>query len=390
LNDTRASLKTKPILQPSSEASYPGVVEESHIQGGDPGPQVIRFVPCSRPCLIAVKKIRRMNRKSYLNGLSVLLALHATVAAAQSDEETGEQTQESAGSTRAERAHGLVEKKVNQTAQWFDSFFDDPNYLAEDASTRVRFRPEVFFQAKKDTKFRLKVAAKVNLPRLSKKASLVIGGDDGTGDFDQSLDDTLDEPSVGLQFFGNQSRLWNTSLTAGVKLNGLALFAGPRVRYLQPLGDRSQFRFVQTFRWFTDNGWDSRTRLDFDHVFENGVFLRQTIDGRRRADRYEEEGFRTRVSTSVTKRLKHDLGLQYEWFTIFLTEPDSHVSSTTLSMRFRKRTKREWLFFEVVPQIAFEDEFDWDINPGIRFRIEIIFGKDARRGKAHKDDDFPW
>ena len=149
-------------------------------------------------------------------------------------------------------------------------------------------------------------------------------------------------------------------------------------------------RLVQTFRWFTDNGWDSRTQLDFDHVFESGVFLRQTVDGRWRADRHEEEGFRTVVSTSVTQRLKRDLGLQYEWFTVFQTEPDNHVNSTTLALRFRKRSKREWLFFEVVPQLAFEDEFDWDPNPGIRFRFEIIFGEDTRSGKTRKDDDLLW
>jgi len=322
----------------------------------------------------------------------VLLALYATGIAAQSDGEAGGQAiQDSAGPTRAEKAHRLVERKVNESAQWFDSFFDDPNYLAEDASTRVRFRPELYLQKKKAAKARLKLAAKVNLPRLSKKSSLVIGGDDGTGDFENSFDEALDDTSIGLQYFGKQSKTWNTSITAGIKLKkGLALFAGPRVRFLQPLGENWLFRTVQTVRWFTDNGWDSRTRLDFDYAFKNGVFLRQTIDGRWRADRHEEEGFRTRVSTSVTQQLKPDVGLQYEWFTIFHTEPDNQVNSTTLALRFRKRLKAKWLFYEVVPQLAFEDEFDWEINPGIRLRIEIIFGKDIRKGKERNEGDFLW
>jgi len=329
-----------------------------------------------------------------LKELLVLLALHASVAAAQSDSATGDQPkQDGAEPTRVEKTHRLVERKVNEASQWFDSFFDDQNYLEEDASTRLRLRPELYLQKKEAAKVRVKLAAKVNLPKLSKKASLVIGGDDGAGDFENSFDDTLDDPTVGMQFFGKQSRTWNTSITAGIKLKrGLALFAGPRVRYLQDLGERSQFRIVQTVRWFTDNGWDTRTRLDFDYVFKSGVFLRQTIDGRWRADRHEEEGFRTRVSTSVTQPLKrYNAGLQYEWFTIFHTEPNNKVDSTTLALRFRKRSKQQdWLFYEVVPQIAFEDEFDWEINPGIRLRIEIIFGKDNRKGKTRKNDDFLW
>ncbi|GMR17027.1 MAG: hypothetical protein BMS9Abin32_080 [Gammaproteobacteria bacterium] len=321
----------------------------------------------------------------------MLLTLCVSVAAAQSEAQDGEPvTQDGAATTRTDKAHRYFEQKVNATAQWFDSFFDDPNYLAEDASTRLRLRPEVFFQKKKNAKVRVKVAAKVNLPRLSKKLSLVIGGDDGTGDFDNSLDDTVDEPSIGLQFFGKQTQTWNISMTAGAKLNGVALFAGPRIRYLQPLGERSLLRFVQSFRWFTDNGWDTRTRIDFDHVFKGGLFLRQTFDGRRRADRYDEEGFRTRVSTSLTHRPKQDIGVQYEWFTIFNTKPDSRAVSTTFAVRFRKRTKREWLFYEIVPQLAIEEEFDWDLNPGIRLRFEIIFGEENRRRRELRNDNFYW
>lgn len=329
-----------------------------------------------------------MDKRTYLGVVLTLLAVHATVAAAQSKEDSGEPTaQEDAAADRANVIHTLFERKVSETAQWFDAFFDDPNYLAEDASTRIRFRPELFFQSKRDVKVRVKLAAKVKLPKLSNKASLVIGGDEGTGDFDQSIEDAAEEPSIGLQFFGKQSKRWNTSVTVGLKTGGLALFAGPRVRYLQPLGERSQFRVVQTVRWFTDDGWDSRTRLDFDHVFGNGVFLRQTIDGRWRADGHDEEGFRTRISTSVTQRLNPNVGLQYEWSTIFHTKPDNHVDSTTLALRFRMRSKRKWLFYEIVPQLAFEDEFDWDANPGIRLRIEILFGEDNGKRGPEKDND---
>jgi len=323
----------------------------------------------------------------------VLLALYAVAGAAQTGSEAADQpVQDGAGLSRFEMTHRRIEKKVNATSQWFDAFFDDQNYLEEDATSRVRVRPELFLRKKEAAKVKVKFAAKVNLPNLSRKASLIIGGDDGTGDFENSVDSTVNDPTIGMQFFTKQSRRWNTSITAGLKLkNGLAFFAGPRLRFLQPLGERSQFRIVQTIRWFTDNGWDTRTRLDFDHVLRNGIFLRQTIDGRWRADKHDEEGFRTRVSSSVTQSLNRTVGLQYEWFTIFHTKPDNHVDSTTLSLRFRKQSKKaEWLFYEVVPQIAFEDEFDWEINPGIRLRVEIIFGKDNRKGKRRKEDDFLW
>jgi hypothetical protein len=354
-----------------------------------------------------------MHQKPYV--LAIFLVLSAVAANAQDLPEEDQQKQGESGDlsgetssvevpgekpeagsqdksdlSRSEKAQQYVSLKVDKTANWFDSFFDDSHQVAEDASTRVRFRPELFLRQEQGAKVRVKVAAKVNLPNLSRKMSLVIGGDDGTGDFDNSLDDTLEGASIGVQAFGKQTKKWNLSLTAGVTLDDFALFAGPRARYLHPLGDSSQIRFIQIFRWFTNNGWDTRSRLDFDHVFSNGIFFRQTVDGRRRADKYDEEGFRTRVSTLVNQRLSNSSGLQYEWFTIFHTEPDSHVDSTTVALRYRKRYKYDWLFFEVVPQLAFEDEFDWDINPGIRFRVEVIFGKDQRKIKSGEDEGFHW
>ena len=50
-------------------------------------------------------------------------------------------------------------------------------------------------------------------------------------------------------------------------------------------------------------------------------------------------------------------GLQYEFSTVFHTEPDTHVDEYVLAVRYRKRTKRDWLYYEIIPQVSFEDEF---------------------------------
>ncbi len=124
------------------------------------------------------------------------------------------------------------------------------------------------------------------------------------------------------------------------------------------------------------------------------LFFRQTFDGRWRGDKSDEEGFRTRVSSILTQRLQNGAGLQYDFSTIFHTRPETHVDTYTLALRYRKRTRREWLYYEIVPQVSFDHEFDYKFNPGIRLRVEFFFGADSAAKfwrREHEDtEDFRW
>jgi hypothetical protein len=47
-----------------------------------------------------------------------------------------------------------------------------------------------------------------------------------------------------------------------------------------------------------------------------------------------------------------------------------------------------------VPQIAFEDEFDYEFNPGVRLRFEFFFGAETtdqiRKRELEDSEDFRW
>jgi hypothetical protein len=62
--------------------------------------------------------------------------------------------------------------------------------------------------------------------------------------------------------------------------------------------------------------------------------------------------------------------------------------------RSRKRTKYDWLCYEIVPQLSFENEYDYKANPGIRLRLEFFFGADTANqfwSRESEDiEDFRW
>lgn len=283
-------------------------------------------------------------------------------------------------------AHDLIATRVEASARWFDTFFDDPNFVEEDVSTRLRVRTDAFFSQRDEEKFSANVNLKLHLPALShalkSKVSLLVGGDEtlddpdvaGTNSIDNALNDATDDPTVGLQYFLFANRDLNVNMTAGVRLSGPALFVGPRASYVHTLSEVMLLRFIERIRWYTDDGWESRTRLDLDRSFGSSRFFRQTFEIRWRESSRDEDGFRFQALTNLTQRLSSRQAVSYRWNNTLKTEPDIHMDSTVLLVQYRRRIFRKWLFCELIPQLAFQDEYDWKANPGVTLRLEVVFG----------------
>ena len=66
----------------------------------------------------------------------------------------------------------------------------------------------------------------------------------------------------------------------------------------------------------------------------------------------------------------------------------------TLLVRYRKRSSRDWLYYEVVPELSFEDAYGFRANPGIRLRVEFFYGEApggrAPKGKIDDAEEFRW
>lgn len=293
-----------------------------------------------------------------------------------------------------DRHKTLVDTQIQRAAQWVDSFFSDPNFEAESANTLVRLRPELYYRNEQGTEGRFKARIKLRLPNMNRKTSLVIGSDDAVDSFGDTADDSAEDAVIGLQFFGRETKRWHTSLSLGVKFDEFAGYVGPRVRYMLPWGEQRAISFTQALRYQSNNYWNSISRLDFNFILGGRYFFRQTFDGRWRGEKSDEEGFRTRIASIFTQRLQNGAGLQYDFSTIIHTRPDTRVDSYTLALRYRKRTRREWLYYEIVPQVSFDHEFDYTFNPGIRLRVEFFYGADTSAKfwkREHEDDEeFRW
>ncbi len=288
---------------------------------------------------------------------------------------------------RIDRARDVVSINVNDVARWLDSFFLDERFIAEEAYTRIRIGPGAFFEQGESPKPKLTLNAKINVPHFNERLKLTISGD--TDDRpDASTERSFnpartreDEANIGLEYTLRDKLKINTSMSTGIKFGRehiVDMYAGPRLRRTFILDD-AQVRFTERIRWYTDIGWESITRLDYERTLPKALFFRGTIAGRWRE---EDPGYRYEIRPTVFHTLRRRAAIEYQWNTLFETQPRHRLEETNLRIRYRQQKWRNWLFFEINPQIAFRNDDDFRPTPGIEFRIEASFGGiDERPGE---------
>lgn len=313
----------------------------------------------------------------------VMLACHA-LAAEPAD-------QPPATETGIDTAQQAVSNSVNEVARWFDAFFYDERYAAEDAYSRIRVSPVLFLEEGKSADTKLKLSARIKLPRFEKKLHLFIAGE--SDDENDGLASTSavrpsnnqdNATTVGLQYFVRAKNRLNISFDAGVKRGDnrvVEFFAGPRLRRTWQL-DSWQSRFIQRVRWYDQRGWESRTQIDFERVVGRTMLFRVTAQGLYREDKYHDDGYTYDIGPSLIQRLRGSAAIEYQWINNFKTRPKHRLDATVLVVRYRQRIWRPWLFYEVSPQLAFYHDDDFRPTPGIELRLEINFGGPAGLGRT--------
>jgi hypothetical protein len=297
------------------------------------------------------------------------------------DEEEDEEELEKP--TVIDTTHETISSGVLVTARWLDHFFADPRTENESSETRVRVRFSVFAEEDDAVEYNVRANLHLDLPILEERLQLVVAGDpdDVEEDFRTisgregerpELTSADDDFSTSLRYFLIETLERNVSLRAGVRWrDGLPIvFLEPRYRQSVPL-DSWLFRFTQRLIGSTDGETGVRTTFDFDRELKRPFFFRTTLDGSWTS---EEDGYFYDLAFQVFQRFSPRRVIIYSWGNFFRTRPHHQLDNVVLSARYRQRILRDWLFYEVIPQVSFPDERDRDATPGILLRLEMLFG----------------
>ena len=268
---------------------------------------------------------------------------------------------------------------VLSAAEWIDSFFDDPRYLAEENRTRAKIKIGLGYSKFYDFETYGAIDLRLNLPRLERRANIFLRlNDDSDFDADSSpipnteggLKNDREQLTAGVQYFLAMGEKYNVSTEVGASLN--YLFAGLRFRHLHTLTDDGwSGRFTNRLRYYTDDGWENKASYDIEKFFGERFLSRSILTAVLSESR---EGMPFSAVTRLYQVFNIDSAIAYDVGAYFDTEPDLELTDFQIKLRYRQRFFRDWLVFEVAPLVTFPQEYDHELNPGILTRFEIDFG----------------
>lgn len=296
-----------------------------------------------------------------------------------------------------------ISKGLLSSATWLDSFFYDPRYAVEENRTRAVVRYELFDEEHAHWSFKTRLQFVLILPQLQKKAHLIIAGDpdEQTADLPEAgatptarpLADTARQSSAALGYLFKSNERQNISARVGLRYRSghIVAFIRPHYRILYHL-DSWDLRITQEFPYWTDTKWQSVSVVDLERRVGRNLFFRTSVIGSKLE---HVPGNAYSLVFSLTQPLSSTRALEYSWSNDFQTraaEPVSQLTVSTLPLprpikqvdqlaqvsfatRYRQQFWREWMFFEIVPQIRFPRDRRFNPVPGILFRIEMQFGK---------------
>ena len=274
-----------------------------------------------------------------------------------------------------------INTKFCEPVLWFDNFFASDRLFEEGvAGTYIRWRNDFSYDEEDGFDYKMRLNASVVLPGFSDKLRLTFEGDE-----DEDLRDIApggagadDAPSsLGLQVdvIENVRSKFSASISMSPKLL-------LRYRYTYPINEEVTMRFTQEVeRKKAVIG--ARTRVDYEHTFERDLLFRSSSELR---SSEEFEGVDWLQAFILYQRLGKKSSIAYETSVNGITEPLSMTTNYRAGVRYRKNFHREWLFYEIAPEITWPITLDDDratMEISRRSKFLIFFRLEVHFGNAH-------
>ena len=283
---------------------------------------------------------------------------------------------------RADKFQIALTNKLTSSADWLDSFFRDERIEVEENQTNLRIKVSAFAEEDEEVENKIRARLRFVLPTLENRFHLFISSvldEDDLAESDissphvDSDDKEERDVNLSLRYFIQSARERNISFRAGIRFDGLtpAVFTGPRYSASKRLAPWL-FRFTENVTYFSDNGWESKTSADLETPLSDVFFFRTNLTG----IWYEDvHGYSYSFNNRLFQSISPHKALSYEVNTAFETHPCNALNRVLARIKYRQRLWRDWIFFEIAPQVAYPRENDFHPVAGALIAVEGLFGK---------------
>lgn len=256
------------------------------------------------------------------------------------------------------------------------AFFDSE--ILEDESSGSNGR--VYFLSRREDgitpSYQAGLSLRLILPRTRDRFKLLVETDENPEDSNETdvlgaKDNVTYSTAIRVDF--KERRHWKTSFDNGIR------WAGEPVYFSRVRTRRTDYfqtwrtRIVQTISWRTDDEWGARFSssaikpLGFSQHFRMGFHADYLLN-----DDFAELD----SSFSIFDEISNRSAMLYQLAFFGDTEDFSKVTNTVVSVSYRRKIHKHYLFAELTPEIGWPRENDYEITPAITLLFEMILGAD--------------
>lgn len=267
-------------------------------------------------------------------------------------------------------------------AKNIDRFFGDARNYQEANDSVIQMDISRVMGYGGDPKIDVSFRANVKLPNTEKKLHLLIETNP-----DENIAVNQNNPrlpssakistprsyAAALRYEKIEAERWHFSTDGGVKLAGLdsTPFVRARVSLSMPLA-QWRLKVADSVFWFNTIGAGESTLIDFERTLSEQHLFRASSNATWLND---TQNFELSQSFSVFHTLDERAALLYQISAVGVSKPQTEVSDYVILMTYRSRIHREWVFFEISPQIHFPRVLDYRTSWQLSMRLEFLLDK---------------
>jgi len=255
------------------------------------------------------------------------------------------------------------------------AFFDDEEKI-EDSSSGSNGR--IFFSSRREDgvepDYRGGINLRLVLPNTRDRFKLLLETDEDEDDSNETnvLNTTENVTySTALRVEVDRGKNWKTSFDNGVRWSGEPVYFSRIRGRRQDYFDDWRTKVTQTVSWRTDEEWGANFRasalrpLDIEHHFRMAFEADYLLN-----DDYANLDLGFSLFHEINARSALLLDLTF----LGSTESYSKVDSSILALSYRRKIFTQYLFLEMVPEVAWPRENSYDVTPAFTILLEMIFG----------------
>ena len=177
--------------------------------------------------------------------------------------------------------------------------------------------------------------------------------------------------AASLRYERAEENRWHYSADSGINVQfPLDPFVRTRGSYEVPL-EEWRLKFTETVFWFRTLGLGQTAQYEMSQVISDKLLFRATTT----ANCFESPQLcNFRQDLAFFHNLDDRNVFQYQLSLIGDDNPKLRDTDYLLLMRYRHKLHREWMYFEVTPQLSFPRTDTFKMNPSIIMRLEMLFG----------------